>query len=78
MSDGPLKRLVARLDRATDRAQDLADLAAQEDEGDDRNDRDEREDQGVLSEALAFLVPIKGGEELEIHIRDNRHFVPPG
>src|SRR6186997_1778965 len=66
------------LDRAADLAQDLADLAAQEDEGDDRDDRDEREDQGVLSEPLAFLVPIKGGEDLEIHVRDDRHFVPPG
>ena len=67
-----------KLDRVADRAQDLADLAAQEDEGDDRNDRDEREDQGVLSEALAFLVPVKGGEEPEIHVVDDGHFVPPG
>src|SRR3954463_13780910 len=44
------------LGRAADRAEDLGDLAAQEDEGDDRNDRDEREDQRVLREALAFLV----------------------
>src|SRR5215204_2432655 len=47
------------LDGVADRAQDLADLAAQEDEGDDRDDRDEGEDQGVLGESLAFLVPIK-------------------
>src|SRR5215204_6523606 len=44
------------LDRIADRAQDLADLAAQEDEGDDRDDRDKREDQGVLGESLAFVI----------------------
>src|SRR5438552_3813814 len=44
------------LDRAADRAEDLADLTAQEDQGDDRNDRDEGEDQRVLGETLAFLV----------------------
>src|SRR5688572_19595174 len=46
----------SRLDRAADRAQDLADLAAQEDEGNDRDDRDEGEDQRVLREALAIFA----------------------
>ena len=63
VSSGPRSRLVTRLDRATDLAQDRGDLAAQEDEGDDRDDRDEGEDQRVLREALAFLVPTKRGEE---------------
>ena len=54
---GGLKDLSVReLDGRADLVQDRADLAAQEDEGDDRDDRDERQDQGVLSEALAFLV----------------------
>src|SRR5258706_9702523 len=48
-----------RLDRAADRAQDLGHLRPEEDEGDDRDDRDEGEDQGVLSEALAPLIPLK-------------------
>src|SRR4051794_22099240 len=52
-----------RLDRAADRAQDLADLAAEEDQGDDRDDRDEGEDQRVLRETLAFVVPTNSGEE---------------
>ena len=45
-----------RLDRVADRAQDRADLAAEEDEGDDRDDRDEGEDQRVLGETLTFVV----------------------
>ena len=51
------------LDRVADRAQDAADLAAQEDEGDDRDDRDEGEDQRVFRETLAFLVAAKRGEQ---------------
>ena len=51
------------LDRVADRAQDRADLAAQEDQGDDRDDRDEGEDQRVLGETLAFLVAAKRGED---------------
>ena len=53
---GPRSAIGARLDRVADRAQDRADLAAQEDEGDDRDDRDEGEDQRVLGETLAFVV----------------------
>ena len=41
---------------SADRAQDRADLAAQEDEGDDRDDRDEREDQRVLRETLSVVL----------------------
>jgi len=41
------------LDGRADRAENGADLSAQEDEGDDRDDRDEREDQRVLRETLA-------------------------
>src|SRR6188508_2260115 len=64
----------SRLDRAADRAQDLADLAAQEDEGDDRDDGDEREDQRVLREALALFVPMQRGED----VVDERHrWLPP-
>src|SRR5450759_2233984 len=44
------------LDRIADVAEDLRDLATQEDEGDDRDDRDEGEDQGVFGEALPLLV----------------------
>src|SRR5450759_4654835 len=44
------------LDRSSDVAEDLRDLAAQEDEGNDRDDRDEGEDEGVLGEALPLLV----------------------
>src|SRR6476469_1610415 len=51
------------LDGLADRVQDAADLAAQEDQSDDRDDRDEREDQGVLGEALAFLVAAKRSED---------------
>jgi len=46
------------LDRVAHGGHDLADLSAQEDQGDNRDDGDECEDQGVLSEALAFLVTI--------------------
>jgi hypothetical protein len=45
------------LDRLADGAQDLADLAAKEDQGDDGEDRDEREDECVFGEALAVLEP---------------------
>src|SRR5690349_18911175 len=55
------------LDRAADRAEDGADLAAQEDEGDDRDDRDEGEDQRVLREALAFLIPTEEADESVKH-----------
>jgi hypothetical protein len=47
----------SRLDRRADLRQDRADLRPEEDQGDDRNDGDEREDQRVLRETLAFLVP---------------------
>src|SRR5687768_13917468 len=60
----------AVLDRAADRAQDLADLAAQEDEGDDRDDGDEGKDQRVLREALAVFVAMDEFHDLEI---DGRH-----
>src|SRR6476469_173305 len=61
---GGSRSVSLRLDGVADRAEDLADLAAQEDQGDDRDDRDEGEDQRVLGETLAFLVPTKRGEEL--------------
>src|SRR5437879_2673966 len=62
---GPVCRLRrSELDRLADRAEDRADLVAQEDQGDDRDDGDEGEDQRVLGETLAFLVPTKRGEEL--------------
>src|SRR6476659_1771927 len=48
-------------DRCADRAQDVVDLRAQEDQGRNRNDGDEREDQRVLSKALAFAA-IDAGE----------------
>ena len=51
------------LDGLADRAQDRADLAAEEDQGDDRDDGDEGEDQRVLGEALAFLIAADAGEE---------------
>jgi hypothetical protein len=50
-------------DRAADLAEDRADLLAQEDEGDNRDDRDEGKDQRVLGETLAFLIPAKGSDE---------------
>src|SRR5437868_1651967 len=56
-----------RLELAADRAELVADLAAQEDEGDDRDDRDEGEDQRVLREALAFLVLAEGSDECVKH-----------
>src|SRR6188474_2832652 len=62
--------VTTRLDRAADRAQDLADLSAQEDEGDDRDDGDEGEDQRVLREALAVFVAMDEFHDLEI---DRRH-----
>src|SRR6478672_1393331 len=62
-TDGRQFRRLGRLDRVADRAQDRADLVAQEDERDDRDDRDEREDQRVLRETLAFLVTAKRGEK---------------
>src|SRR5688572_21091784 len=52
-----------RLDRRPDRAQDRADLGAQENQGNDRDDRDEGEDQRVLRETLALLVAPERGEE---------------
>ena len=44
------------LDRRTDRAEDVADRAAKEQEGNDGNDRDEGEYQSLLRETLAFVV----------------------
>src|SRR5512141_2469383 len=58
------------LDRVAHGAEDLADLAAQEDEGNDGHDRDEGEDQRVLREALAFLVTIEEVHDCKI---DRRH-----
>src|SRR3954452_24411941 len=57
------------LDRRADLRQDRADLLAEEDQGDDRDDRDEGEDQRVLRETLAFLVPTDGCDECV----DERH-----
>ena len=48
------------LDRVTDVAENLRDLAAQEDEGDDRDDRDQGEDQRVLRETLTLLLAAEG------------------
>src|SRR5919108_5478285 len=62
-----------RLDRVAHRAQDLADLAAQEDEGHDRDDRDEREDQRVLRETLAILVAADEFHYAKIQIVEERH-----
>lgn len=45
------------LDRLSDGAQNLADLAAEEDQGDDGEDRDKREDECVFGEALTVLEP---------------------
>src|SRR6186997_3059023 len=58
IGNGGLDRERDRLDRVADGAQDLADLAAQEDEGDDRNDRDEGEDQRIFGKTLAVLVAM--------------------
>src|SRR5512135_1999659 len=54
---------MARLDGRADRAQDRADLAAQEEEGDDGHDGDEGKDECVLGKALAFLVTTKPRDE---------------
>src|SRR5712691_9065386 len=54
-----------RLDGVADVAEDLGDLAAEEDECDDRDDRDEGEDQGVFSEALALVFATDGRDESE-------------
>ena len=43
-------------DRLPDGAQELADIAAKEDQGDDRDDGDEGEDECVFGEALTLLV----------------------
>ena len=61
-----------------DRREHALDLAAQGQQDADGDHGDEGQDQGVLGEALAFLVPVKGGEETEIHVVDDGHFVPPG
>ena len=58
---------ISVLDGAADRAEDLADLAAQEDEGDDRNDGDQGEDQCVLGKTLAVLVPTEESDESVKH-----------
>src|SRR5438874_12112 len=59
-------------DRRTDGAQDLADGAAEEQQCHDRDDRDEGQDEGVLGEALSFLVvPMEKIHECEIQL----HFV---
>src|SRR2546427_10828676 len=55
-----------RLDGVADVAQDLRDLAAQEDECDDRDDRDEGEDQRVLRETLTLgpaELPAQRGQQ---------------
>src|SRR2546425_5811842 len=54
---------VRELDAGTDGAEDVADGAAQEQEGHDRNDRDEGEDQRVLRETLTFLVTPQRAED---------------
>src|SRR4051812_42436526 len=48
-------------DRVADVAQDLADLAAEKDQGDDGNDRDEGEDEGVFGEALTTSAGFGAG-----------------
>ena len=68
-SGGTVERWKSMLDRRADRAEDLADLGAQEDERDDRDDGDEREDQGVFSETLAFLVTIEEVHDGKINRR---------
>src|SRR6187402_2259661 len=57
------------LDRVADGAEDLADLATQEDEGDDRDDGDQRQDQRVFREALAFLITIKEVHDCKVDVR---------
>src|SRR5664280_567860 len=56
---GHASRRPVPLDRLSDGAEDLADLAAEEDEGHDREDRDQGEDQRVLREALTLIVMMK-------------------
>ena len=56
-------REIGGLGRKLHKVGELEDLAAEEDQGDDRDDRDEGEDQRVLRETLAFLVPAKRDEE---------------
>src|SRR5919206_2694258 len=57
------------LDGVADRAEDLAHLLTQEDQGDDRHDRDEGEDQRVLRETLAFLVvPVEEVDECQVEL----------
>ena len=56
MMDRRSRRCRLLLDRLPDGAQDLADLATEEDEGDDCEDRDESEDECVFGEALTLLV----------------------
>src|SRR5207249_9042362 len=58
-----MHQVVAVLDGVADVAEDLADAAAQEDQGDDRHDGDEGEDQRVLRETLAVLVATEGCDE---------------
>jgi hypothetical protein len=48
--------LVGELDGAPDRAQDRADLAAQEEEGHDGDDGDKSEDECVFRETLACFL----------------------
>src|SRR3954452_16958284 len=77
---------VGRLDVLADRAENLADRCAQEEQGEDRHDGDEGEDQRVLRETLAFLVAIeksnksgKHGGPVPPSLRDppNRNELPP-
>ena len=63
------------LDRVADGAQDLADLATQEDEGDDRNDGDQRQDECVFREALALFIAADRVEELEVEVRHWERFL---
>src|SRR3954464_1993743 len=64
---GPAVRSSRQLDVLTDRAEDLADRRAQEEQGEDRHDGDEGEDQRVLRETLAFLVAIEESDESSKH-----------
>src|SRR6266446_751444 len=77
----PARAVCRGLDRVADVAEDRRDLAAEEDEGDDRDDGDEREDQRVLGQTLALLVPTNGDEELlnECHVAYllNDDYPPP-
>src|SRR5690242_2283966 len=67
--NGCPRRSVRRsLDRGADLAEDRGDLVAEEDQGDDRHDGDEGEDQRVLRETLAVLIPLELGEE-RVHER---------